>query len=121
MNHKYAEYGKQMCSHGFLPALLLLYAEIKPMQMSGLDDRDLVFVRYVGQAKDRSCLPYFIAVDRSTESVGKHEAMLTKGNQHLKGRWRLIEIRICLIPVQWKSSFYIHKPSNSSHCSEFGI
>ena len=39
--------------------------------MTGLDDRDIVFVRYVGQAKDRRCLPYFIAVDRSTHSVGK--------------------------------------------------
>lgn len=39
--------------------------------MTGLDDRDIVFVRYVGQAQDRHCLPYFIAVDSSTESVGK--------------------------------------------------
>ena len=40
--------------------------------MTGLDDHDIVFVRYVGQAKDRHCLPYFIAVDASTHSVGKH-------------------------------------------------
>lgn len=41
------------------------------LQMTGLDDSDIVFVRYVGQAKDRHCLPYFIAVDSSTHSVGK--------------------------------------------------
>ena len=41
------------------------------MQMTGLDDHDIIFVRYVGQAKDRACLPYFIAVDSSTESVGE--------------------------------------------------
>lgn len=41
------------------------------MQMTGLEDHDIVFVRYVGAALDRNCLPYFIAVDRSTESIGK--------------------------------------------------
>jgi len=41
------------------------------VQMTGLDDRDIVFIRYVGQAKDRNCLPYFIAVDESTKSVGQ--------------------------------------------------
>ena len=53
------------------------------LQMTGLDDRDIVFVRYVGQAKDRNCLPYFIAVDESTKSVGvytssflPHQALL---------------------------------------------
>ena len=40
-------------------------------QMSGLDDRDIVFVRYVNEAKDNCCLPYLIAVDKTTTSVGK--------------------------------------------------
>ena len=40
-------------------------------QMTGLEDHDIVFVRYVGAALDHKCLPYFIAVDRSTESIGR--------------------------------------------------
>ena len=39
--------------------------------MTGLDDGDIVFVRYVNEAKDKHCLPYLIAVDKSTTSVGK--------------------------------------------------
>ena len=41
------------------------------LQMSGLDDRDIVFVRYVNEAKDNCCLPYLIAVDKTTTSVGE--------------------------------------------------
>ena len=46
------------------------------LQMTGLDDRDIVFVRYVNEAKDRHCLPYFIAVDKSTSSVGGFNSQL---------------------------------------------
>lgn len=39
--------------------------------MTGLSDRDIVFVRYVNEAKNKHCLPYLIAVDKSTTSVGE--------------------------------------------------
>ncbi|KAK9805494.1 hypothetical protein WJX72_001323 [[Myrmecia] bisecta] len=38
-------------------------------QMTGLPDREVVFVRFVHESTSDKCLPYFIAVDRETRSV----------------------------------------------------
>ena len=36
---------------------------------AGLPDEDVIFVRYQNEGTFRGCIPYFIAVDRSTKSV----------------------------------------------------
>ena len=39
--------------------------------MAGLKERDLLFVRYEKASQvDKNCLPYFIALDHDTKSVG---------------------------------------------------
>ena len=39
--------------------------------MAGLRERDLLFVRYEKASRvDRACLPYYIALDHETKSVG---------------------------------------------------
>lgn len=38
--------------------------------MSGLKERDLVFVRFQGEGMHPKCLPYFIAIDHETHNVG---------------------------------------------------
>ncbi|KAK9802679.1 hypothetical protein WJX73_004994 [Symbiochloris irregularis] len=39
------------------------------LQMSGLKERDLAFVRFQGEANDQHCLPYFLALDHETKSI----------------------------------------------------
>eukprot|EP00891_Asterochloris_glomerata_P009487 jgi/Astpho2/9487/fgenesh1_pg.00145_%23_78_t len=38
-------------------------------QMTGLPDRAVVFVRFEGEARNKQCLPYFIAVDERSKAV----------------------------------------------------
>ena len=40
-------------------------------QMTGLPDRAVVFVRFEGEARNKQCLPYFIAVDERSKAVGE--------------------------------------------------
>ena len=50
-------------------------------QMTGLPDRAVVFVRFEGEARNKQCLPYFIAVDEHSKAVGEfsmpHVASIT--------------------------------------------
>lgn len=41
------------------------------MQMTALPNRDVVFVRFQNEASSHSCLPYFIAIDEHSHSVGQ--------------------------------------------------
>ncbi|KAK9847646.1 hypothetical protein WJX84_000251 [Apatococcus fuscideae] len=38
-------------------------------QMTGLPDEDVIFVRFQNEGRFKGCIPYFIAVDKSTKSV----------------------------------------------------
>ena len=41
------------------------------LQMAGLKEQDLLFVRYEKSSQvDKACLPYYIALDHETQSVG---------------------------------------------------
>lgn len=39
--------------------------------MTGLPNHDVVFVRFQNEAISHQCLPYFIAIDEHSNSVGK--------------------------------------------------
>ena len=39
--------------------------------MTALPDRDVVFVRFQNEGTSHSCLPYFIAIDEHSNSVGQ--------------------------------------------------
>ena len=39
--------------------------------MTGLPNHDVVFVRFQNEAISNQCLPYFIAIDEHSNSVGK--------------------------------------------------
>ena len=41
------------------------------VQMTALPDRDVVFVRFQNEGTTHSCLPYFIAIDEHSNSVGQ--------------------------------------------------
>ncbi len=41
------------------------------VQMTALPDRDVVFVRFQNEGTSHSCLPYFIAIDEHSNSVGQ--------------------------------------------------
>jgi hypothetical protein len=41
------------------------------MQTLGIPEEDIVFVRFEADVIAKPCLPYFIAVDRETSSVGE--------------------------------------------------
>ena len=47
------------------------------MQMTALPDRDVVFVRFQNEASSHSCLPYFIAIDEHSHSVGQCSFLLS--------------------------------------------
>ena len=47
------------------------------MQMTALPDRDVVFVRFQNEASSHSCLPYFIAIDEHSHSVGQCDSLLS--------------------------------------------
>ena len=40
--------------------------------MTALPNRDVVFVRFQNEGSSHSCLPYFIAIDEHSHSVGEH-------------------------------------------------
>lgn len=46
------------------------------MQITGLPEQDVLFVRFEADVSGRPCLPYFIALDRATQSVGALQPML---------------------------------------------
>lgn len=54
----------------------LAHASNLLLQMSGIKEKDLAFVRFVGGAHSQHCLPYFIAVDHATNSVGEPKCMI---------------------------------------------
>ena len=41
------------------------------LQMTGLPNHDVVFVRFQNEAISNQCLPYFIAIDEHSNSVGE--------------------------------------------------
>ncbi len=41
------------------------------MQITNIPDRDILFVRFDTDVIAQSCLPYFIALDRTTKSIGE--------------------------------------------------
>jgi len=43
--------------------------------MTALPDRDVVFVRFQNEGTSHSCLPYFIAIDEHSKSVGQLHAV----------------------------------------------
>ena len=64
-------------------------------QMTGLPDRAVVFVRFEGEARNKQCLPYFIAADERSKAVGelqhaacfKQEYPTRNGQIGVKFRW----------------------------------
>ena len=49
----------------------LLNPVMHGVQMAGLKEQDLLFVRYERGSQHTECLPYYIALDHETKSVGE--------------------------------------------------
>lgn len=49
------------------------------VQITDIPEEDIVFVRFEADVMSKPCLPYFIALDRKTESVGKKITPMGKG------------------------------------------
>ena len=69
--------GTTLCFPGLLRHMMADYslAQIDPAcsamhsVRAGLPDEDVIFVRFQNEGRFRGCIPYFIAVDKSTKSV----------------------------------------------------
>jgi len=48
-------------------------------QITGLPEQDVLFVRFEADVSGRACLPYFIALDRTTRSIGAAAPRLPAG------------------------------------------
>ncbi len=48
-------------------------------QITGLPEQDVLFVRFEADVSGRACLPYFIALDRTTRSIGAAAPRLLAG------------------------------------------
>lgn len=63
-----------MCLHEWWLRLVQQYVPnvaVLLAQMTALPDRDVVFVRFQNEGSSHSCLPYFIAIDEHSKSVGQ--------------------------------------------------
>ena len=63
------------------------------LQITGLPEQDVVFVRFDLDVINQPCLPYFIALDRDSSTIGEqlcapvHESSLTgRFEQHICGQ-----------------------------------
>ena len=75
--------------------------------MTGLEDHDIVFVRYEKSAKDRHCLPYFIAVDKSTHSIGECPPMLLFKSPRTHIDFNQNHLKSILFCMYLRSSMYL--------------
>lgn len=62
-----------MCLHEWWSLLVWCIPDVTVLlaQMTALPDRDVVFVRFQNEGSSHSCLPYFIAIDEHSKSVGQ--------------------------------------------------
>lgn len=66
------------------------------LQITDINEEDIVFVRFDTEVIAQSCLPYFIALDRSTKSVGacffsfSPSTFLALSNLHCSASLRMV-------------------------------
>ena len=70
-------------------------------QMTGLPDRAIVFVRFEGEARNKQCLPYFIAVDERSKAVGELQHAACSGMSTQQASNRLVST-FCLGYYLWQ-------------------
>ena len=51
---------------------------MRGVQMAGLKEQDLLFVRYERGSQHTECLPYYIALDHETKSVGEGSCLVAR-------------------------------------------
>lgn len=72
------------------------------VQMTALPDRDVVFVRFQNEGTSHSCLPYFIAIDEHSNSVGqlRHAQTDMAAQQHNSN----MSVVLLLLLLLWSHS-----------------